>query len=135
MEMLRGLLESHYVKLRSYIAELKRVDREGRFELEVEEGKFTSVYIGFSGLLKGFKHGCRHVISFDGAFLKIIVGGAILSAIGRDRNNQMFPISWAVVLTENEVCRRWFISRLFEELQIVDGLGWTFISDQQKVRT
>ena len=84
------------------MAELKRVDREGRFELEVDAGRFRSVYIGFSGLRKGFKLGCRRVISLDGAFLKTIVGGAILSAIGRDGNNQMFPISWAVVLTENE---------------------------------
>lgn len=102
MQKLKGSLESHYAKLRSYVAELKGVDREGTFDLECDIGVFKGLYIGLSGLRKGFLEGCRCVISLDGAFLKIMIGGAILSAIGRDGNNQIFPISWVVVLGENE---------------------------------
>ncbi|XP_057803509.1 uncharacterized protein LOC131018820 [Salvia miltiorrhiza] len=51
---------------------------------------------------------------------------------GNDGNNQMFPVAWAVVEQENESCWRWFFNILCEDLEIGDGEGWSFISDQQK---
>ena len=112
VETLRGSLESHYARLRSYVGELKRSDREGSFELKMntigEKAFFDGFYICFSGLKKGFLNGCRKVISLDGAFLKTMLGGCILSAIGRDGNNQMYPIAWAVCLAKNEVNWKWF---------------------------
>ncbi|XP_078436391.1 uncharacterized protein LOC144707148 [Wolffia australiana] len=56
----------------------------------------------------------------------------LLSAVGRDGNNQMFPITWAVLEGENQASWTWFISLLMTNLGIVDGYGWTIISDQQK---
>lgn len=116
--------------------ELGRSDKEGRFELHVDVGVvFKAVYIGFSGLRKGFKEGCRQVIGLDGAFLKTYLGGILLTAVGTDGNNQMYPIAWAVVEAENEVCWAWFINILAEELALGEGVGITIISDQQKVYT
>ncbi|XP_057793597.1 uncharacterized protein LOC131010184 [Salvia miltiorrhiza] len=112
IEQLRGSVEQHYAKLRSYILELLRVDREGRFELKLDVGAiFKGIYIGFSTLKKGFNVGCRRVIGLDGAFLKTYLGGVLLCAIGKDGN-------------ESDI--------LMEELGLRDGLGITFISDQQK---
>ena len=49
LEKLRGSVQSHYTRLRSYVGELKRVDREGSFELEVntvgENAYFNGFYI------------------------------------------------------------------------------------------
>ncbi|XP_057790453.1 uncharacterized protein LOC131007556 [Salvia miltiorrhiza] len=133
LETLRGSVTGHYAKLRSYISELMRVDREGRFELLVGDGTiFKGLYIGFSALKKGFVEGCRPIIGLDGCFLKTHLGGQLLCAIGKDGNNQMYPIAWAVVEVENEACWAWFISMLLEELGVTDGSGYTFISDQQK---
>ncbi|KAF2321312.1 hypothetical protein GH714_038576 [Hevea brasiliensis] len=61
-----------------------------------------------------------------------MIGGAILSAIARDGNNQMFLISWCIVEGENEFSWRWFLERLFEDINVVDGLGLTLVSDQKK---
>ena len=139
IETIRGSLEAHYARLRSYLGELKRSDKEGTFELEVntvgEIAYFEGFYLCFSGLRKGFLAGCRKVISLDGAFLKTMLGGCILSAIGRDGNNQMYPIAWAVCLSENEKNWKWFLGKLLTDLGIQDGFGWTFISDQQKVKS
>ncbi|XP_057795097.1 uncharacterized protein LOC131011334 isoform X1 [Salvia miltiorrhiza] len=88
--------------------------------------------MGLSALRKGFKASCRPLIGLDGCFLKTYLGGILLCAIGKDGNNGMFPISWAIVEIENEDCWTWFLKCLLEDLQIVDGNGWTFISDQQK---
>ncbi|CAA0836454.1 Unknown protein, partial [Striga hermonthica] len=133
LEMLRGSEEEHYGCLRNYIAELQRVDRNGRFELLLDTGSvFKAFFIGFSALRQGFLQGCRPVIGFDGCFLKTFLGGVLLCAIGKDGNNQVFPIAWAVANLENEENWKWFLEILFQDLGIGDGLGWTFISDQQK---
>ncbi|XP_057784737.1 uncharacterized protein LOC131002270 [Salvia miltiorrhiza] len=133
-EMVRGSIDAHYASIRRYLAELRRCDRDGRFELLLGDGDvFKGLYVGFSSTMKGFKLSCRPLIGLDGCFLKTYLGGILLCATGKDGNNQMFPIAWAVVEIENEACWTWFLKCLLEDLGITDGHGWTFISDQQKV--
>ncbi|CAN1144829.1 hypothetical protein LINPERPRIM_LOCUS16842 [Linum perenne] len=137
--MLNGSLKEEYQKLRSYVAELKRVDPRGRFMLEVdlhpsmEAVYFKRFYVGFSTLTIGFKAGCRQMFGLDGCFIKGEVEGVILAAVGKDGNNQVYPIAWAVVETENRDSWTWFIQALIDDLGITNGRGWSVISDQQKV--
>lgn len=56
----------------------------------------------------------------------------MLVAVLKDGDNRMYPIAWAVVEKETEATWKWFFE-LFEDLNITDGLGWTFMSDKQKV--
>ncbi|CAN1221849.1 hypothetical protein LINGRAPRIM_LOCUS415 [Linum grandiflorum] len=138
-KMLEGTLIESYKKLRAYILQLKKSDPEGKFVVEVEPvaGQeyvhFQRMYVGFSCLKKGFLNGCRKFFALDGCFLKGEVKGMILSAVAKDGTNQMFPIAWAVVESENRSSWLWFVSLLQEELNLYDGTGWSVISDQQKV--
>ena len=90
--ILKGSLEAHYGKLHSYHAELKRFDKEVTFELVTEyprsDGRpvFKRFYVGFFAF-------CRSILCVDGCFLKTVTSGALLSAIARDGNDQMYPIS------------------------------------------
>jgi len=78
--------------------------------------------------------GCRRVIGIDGCFLKGPLKGELLSAIGRDANNQIYPIAWAVVEYENKDSWNWFLGHLQKDINIPAGAaGWVFITDQQKV--
>ena len=52
--------------------------------------------------------------------------------MGRDGNNQMFPIAWAVVEVESKDSWSWFINLLLEDIGLQQGNGWTVITDQQK---
>nr|GEW94700.1 pentatricopeptide repeat-containing protein [Tanacetum cinerariifolium] len=63
---------------------------------------FDRFYCCFYGLKKGFQLGCRHVIALDGCFLKKPNVSEILTAVGRDGNNLIYPIAWAVVNVENK---------------------------------
>ncbi|CAN1787049.1 hypothetical protein LINPERHAP1_LOCUS17473, partial [Linum perenne] len=104
--LLEGTLEDEYKKLRPYVAALQRADPEGQFILEVDihqEDKvsFKRMYVGFSSLFKGFLDGCRPILGFDGCFLKGELPGMLLSTVGKDGNNQMFPLAWAVTEGEN----------------------------------
>ena len=49
--------------------------------------------------------------------------------VGKDGNNQMFPIAWAVVHTESIETWSWFIDQLSIDLNIGEGLGWSVIND------
>ncbi|XP_057803469.1 uncharacterized protein LOC131018780 [Salvia miltiorrhiza] len=133
-DMVRGTVAEHYALIRRYIAENRRVDPEGRFELLLGENYvFKGLNMGYNALRKGFKEGCKPVIGLDGCHLKTYLGGILLCAVGKDGNNQMYPISREIVEIENESCWTWFLKCLCEDLGISDGNGWTFIiSDQQK---
>ncbi|RYR19386.1 hypothetical protein Ahy_B03g064157 isoform B [Arachis hypogaea] len=69
----------------------------------------------------------------DGAFLKTVFGGQILSAVGQDANHHIYVIAWAVVEVENFENWKWFLDLLHEDLGDYKTHGWNFISDMQKV--
>ena len=73
------------------------------------------------------------MIDLDGCFLKGKVKGELLDAIGWDGNNQIYPITWAVVNVENKDNWKWFIELLQSDIETVQGNGLTLISDQHKV--
>ena len=66
-------------------------------------------------------------------FLKRFVEGQLLVAMGKDGNNQLFPIAWAIVQKETSETWTWFIDLLKSNLGLVDGLGWV-VSDMKKLQ-
>jgi hypothetical protein len=54
-----------------------------------------------------------------------------LIAVGRDPNDQYFPLAFGVVETETKESWRWFIQLLLED--VGQHNRFVFISDQQKV--
>lgn len=60
--------------------------------------------------------------------LKENMKGRILTAVGREGNNQIFPIAWVVVVFEYWKTWKWFLKLLFTDLGITNkGVGWIFI--------
>ena len=93
------------------------------------------MFVCFDCLKKGWLAGCRPIIALDGTFLKGECKGELLSAIGRDADDGMYPIAWAVVDRENTNNWKWFVQWLVKELNLEDGKSLTIISDMQKVNT
>lgn len=88
----------------------------------------------FAALKKSWKAHGRPIFGIDGCFLKSGTKGQLLVAIGRDANNQIYPIAWACVQVEDTESWLWFIQKLKGDLNLRDGDGFTLISDRQKVR-
>ena len=65
--------------------------------------------------------------------LKVICSGELLSAVGRDANNHIYPIAWAVVAVENKETWKWFLNLLLKDINMGNGAGLTLLSDQHKV--
>ena len=131
-------LEDHYGKLWSYAAEILNSNPGSTCKMGVTsmpDGKtyFSSFYVCYKALKQGWLEGCRRIIGLDGCFLKTICKGQLLSAVGRDGNNQVYPIAWAVVSVENKENWSWFMQCLIDDLGNAAGHGLTIISDQHKV--
>jgi hypothetical protein len=96
--------------------------------------KFGRLYVSLAAMKRGFLEGCRPIIGVDGCFLKGPFKGQLLSAVGRDGNNNMYPIAFAIVEAEVKDSWVWFLKTLVADL---DTHGRhdrpTFISDRQKV--
>ncbi|XP_073015717.1 uncharacterized protein [Primulina eburnea] len=133
LEKLKGNFKDQYLKLWDYCEIVRKYNPGSKILVKRDHSffvpKFQRMYFSLQALKSGFLAGCRPVIGLDGCFLKTNYGGQLLVAIGRDGNENVFPISMAVMQVENFDNWRWFISELLE------GIGferWTFISDGQK---
>jgi len=106
-----------------------------KIDKETEPGKnlFVYFYVCFHAFKQGWLEGCRNIIGFDGCFLKGACKGELLVAVGKNGNNQMYPIAWAVVDTETKHSWSWFIRYLIADLNLGTGEGLTVMSDMQKV--
>ncbi|XP_074287815.1 uncharacterized protein LOC141612968 [Silene latifolia] len=133
--MLHGSMKEHYSKIGSYIQALTDEEPNSVFTLTTIPGKvsvFQRLFVCFDALKKGWVEGCRRVLCVDSCFLKTFLGGQLIAATGRDANEQMYPVAWAVVEGENNDSYEWFFKELKKVLAEQDGDGWTIISDQHQ---
>ncbi|XP_021748520.1 uncharacterized protein LOC110714324 [Chenopodium quinoa] len=94
---------------------------------------FSSIFIAFKASIYGLSAGCRSLIGMDGSHLKGNYGGDLLSAVALDGNNEIFPITWAIVGAEDADSWKFFLYHLKNALQPSGrGDNWCIISDRQK---
>ncbi|GJW91133.1 serine/threonine-protein kinase MHK isoform X1 [Tanacetum coccineum] len=127
-----GGLIDHYSKIWQYRQAVLDSNPGSTCHIDLEEKDdgltyFKRFYVCFFGLKAGWREGCRKVIGLDGCFLTHTCKGQLLTAMGRDANNQMFPIAWAVVGVENKNNWTWFLSLLSDDLNLNDGAGLTVL--------
>ncbi|XP_051143934.1 uncharacterized protein LOC127260266 [Andrographis paniculata] len=125
-----------YSRLWDYTHELRKSNPGTIVVLGVEtddgESVFNRIYVWYGALKEGFSVGCRPIIGVDGCHLKGIYAGVLLTAVGIDPNNNLFPIAFAVVSRENGETWRWFLTLLKKDLRIGGDKQVTFMSDKQK---
>ena len=64
----------------------------------------------------------KKVIGVDGCFFKGACNGELICAIGRDANNQIYPIAW--VMVEKETEDSWSSTEGSEHPHWWQGLGY-----------
>ncbi|KAL8528281.1 hypothetical protein ACS0TY_005908 [Phlomoides rotata] len=100
--LIDGRPDEQYSKLWDYAQELRNSNLNSTIILDNdEEGRFRGMYVCFQAVKIGFRSGCRPFIGIDGCWLKGPHGGILLSAVGVDPGNSIYPIAYAVVSAEN----------------------------------
>ncbi|KAL3519699.1 hypothetical protein ACH5RR_017848 [Cinchona calisaya] len=96
-------------------------------------GTFQWLYYFLFACKQGFLDGCRTIIGLDGCFLKSPFGGQLLTAMGRDGSNNMFPIAFTVDEVECYDSWKWFLEFLIGDIGTHNGsIPYTFISKRDK---
>ncbi|KAL0378790.1 UNVERIFIED_CONTAM: hypothetical protein Sradi_3184500 [Sesamum radiatum] len=137
LKEIEGSPDYQYTRLWDYAEEVRATNPGSTVILGTEEAddgehRFSRMYVCFGGLKSGFKAGCRPIIGVDGCHLKGPNGSILLTAIGVDPNNSLFPIAYDVVNKECRETWEWFLIILKHDLNIIRQHEFTFMSDKQK---
>ncbi|XP_009115863.1 uncharacterized protein LOC103841103 [Brassica rapa] len=121
-----------FTRMYDYVEKLRKTNLGSTVILGTKDRVFEKFYTCFASHKNGWKSACRRVIHLDGTFLKSRMKGQLLTAVGKDPNDAMYIIGWAIVPVENKVYWEWFMDLLREDLGLEDGNGVALSSDQQK---
>ncbi|XP_010534667.1 PREDICTED: uncharacterized protein LOC104810169 [Tarenaya hassleriana] len=136
LKIVREDQEVQFRKLWDYELELQRSNPNTSTEIGTKptpgQEVFHRFYVCFEVLRDSWKRHCRPVIGLDGCFLKWDFKGELLSAVGRDANDGIYPIAWAVVRIEDTDNWTWFVRKLRLDLDLGEGQNLTILSDKQK---
>ncbi|XP_058742388.1 uncharacterized protein LOC131614867 [Vicia villosa] len=136
MDMLQGAGMEQFQHLRRYAQELLKSNPNSTVVIRCADSNegpvFERIYVGLEACKYGFAKFCRPLIGLDACFLKGDFGGQLMAAVGRDGNNKIMPIAYAVVEAETRDSWDWFIKLLLEDLEAINQRAYAFISDQQK---
>ncbi|KAL5551824.1 hypothetical protein UlMin_002000 [Ulmus minor] len=116
--MIEGTISQQYAMLGDYCAELLRMN--------------PGIYFCLTALKRGWTNGCRKIIGLDGCFVKVFHKGQLITTVGVDPNNQMYPIAYAVVEAKTRETWYWFLENLQSNLQLHNSHGVAWITDKQK---
>ncbi|XP_017438322.1 uncharacterized protein LOC108344385 [Vigna angularis] len=97
-----GSFKEQYRRIYDYGHELLRANPGSTVKIKVENSNedciFNRIYVCLKACKDSFVS-CRPIIGLDGCFLKGKYGGELLTAVGRDGNEQILPIAYVVVET------------------------------------
>jgi hypothetical protein len=140
-QQIEGKRIEQYKRLWDYCETVRKTNNGSCMHMKVERPtidippRFLRLYMCLAACKDGFRAAGRLVIGLDGFFLKGHYKGKLLTAIGRDSNDNIYPIAIVVVESECRDSWSWFLETLVVDLEPApNGLrGWTFIFDRQKV--
>ncbi|KAL0444200.1 UNVERIFIED_CONTAM: hypothetical protein Slati_2142700 [Sesamum latifolium] len=134
LKQIEGSPALQYAMLQDYACEFRKSNPGSTVVLGMNvDQKFEKFYVYFGALKEGFNGGCRPLVGVDGIHLKGPFGGIILTAVGIDPNNNIYPITYAIVAKEMRVTWEWFLTLLKSDLGVFRDDSWCFIFDQKGV--
>nr|GEV38375.1 transposase, mutator type [Tanacetum cinerariifolium] len=73
----------------------------------------------------------RELLGLDGAFMRGQYHGQMLTMVGMDTNNGIYPVSYGILESENQYSWTWFLTCL-ANVDLFTNSNFTFITDRQK---
>ncbi|XP_021658767.2 uncharacterized protein LOC110648739 [Hevea brasiliensis] len=125
------------MKIKTFLADSPIIQNEQNEEILTPIPKqicvFEYMYVRFAAQKQGFFAGVRPWIGLDGCHLKTPMGGQLLCAVGRDGNENMFPLAIGLVDIEEKASWLWFIKLLLDDFGKPEDCGWGLIEAFKEV--
>ncbi|KAK8669744.1 hypothetical protein V6N13_107168 [Hibiscus sabdariffa] len=106
-----GIIEGNHKhqssRIYDYLGELRLSNLRTTTICKLDARVLERLYMCMQACKDGFKAGCRPIICLDGCHLKGYHGGHLLTAVGIDANDCIYPIAFATV--ESECHSSWFL--------------------------
>ncbi|KAI5316815.1 hypothetical protein L3X38_036522 [Prunus dulcis] len=138
LRQIEGIYTEQYSRIWDYCEELRKTNPgtttkvQCDFNEQLGHPVFQRLYVCLGACKAGFIARRRSIIRLDDCFLNGVYGEQFLAAVGIDANNETWVIAYAVVKSECKESWVWFLELLVKDVEIVNQLGYTFISDKQK---
>lgn len=126
-----GDYSTSFDDLRWWVDAARISNPESVFDIEyhVDTNRFSRLFVAFHACISGFNH-CRPILFVDGTFLKARHKGCLLAASGKDGNQGLFPLCFAIVDSESKDNWYWFLGKLRTMLSTDRDV--VFISDRNE---
>jgi hypothetical protein len=142
LTIIHGDEAEQFSLLWDYGQELRKQNPGSKFFLSTNSSKdgtssvskqhLATLYWSYDGCKRGFLEGCRPMICIDGCHIKTKFKGQLLTAVGIDPNDCIFPIAMGLVEVESTSSWEWFLTTLRDDLNISNTAHFTIMSDKQK---
>ncbi|XP_031130170.1 uncharacterized protein LOC116031942 [Ipomoea triloba] len=138
-KVIEGEAIEFFNKIWDYVLEIEKTNPNTTWKVKESDlkyegrSRFLRMYFCWEACKEGYKF-CRKIIGVDGCYLKSKFGGQLLTAVGIDGNDNIFPLAYAIVELETKESWSWFLELLRVDLKISreDEHQLIFISDKQK---
>ncbi|XP_050890051.1 uncharacterized protein LOC127095397 [Lathyrus oleraceus] len=131
IELIQGDGREQFKHLRTYVEELLKSNPNSTVKIKFDDSYgghvFERIYVCLEACKTMFATTCRPLIRLDACFLKGDFGGQLIGVVGKDGNNKIYPITYAVV--EDETKYSWVWYRLFlrqSNMLNIDYVLYTF---------
>nr|GEW07338.1 hypothetical protein [Tanacetum cinerariifolium] len=138
VDSVRGDYTLQYKMLRDYVLKECNPNITVKIGVETEEDHtsptriFKRIYMCLDASKAGFKACRREFLGLDEAFMKGPFPGQLLTAVGINPNNGIYPLTYGIVEIESRESWTWFLECLKDDLDLQDNSNLTFITDRQK---
>ncbi|XP_026420589.1 uncharacterized protein LOC113316649 [Papaver somniferum] len=117
MELIKGIPDESYQHLVGYSHMLGFRNKGIVTEIVTDsDDSFLYYFFAFGVCIEGFKNCFRYAFAVDGTHLTGPRQGVLLSAVGIDPDESIYPMDFAVVDSENNESWEWFMRKLDEVL-------------------
>jgi hypothetical protein len=133
LEEIEGLEADCFAKFLAYLQRLTDLDRGNvsQIALDEETGAFLAACIAPAAAISA-SYRLRRFFAIDACHTKSQFPMMLMIVCGIDANDNVLPLSWALVPTENEEWWTWFLTFLATHFSVMNEENCIFISDRDK---
>ncbi|GJW04784.1 FAR1-related sequence 10 [Tanacetum coccineum] len=126
------------VKVRNKLLSMVRRKSRVRLRAKREEDRdsethmFRRIYVCLGALKIGFKAHGREMLGLDGTFMRGQYPRQLLTTVGVDAYNGIYPMAYGIVESESQHSWTWVLNCRGDDLDLYSNSNFTFIANRKK---